>query len=282
MRSVEGAVPATAQQGLRESWKNRGYLLACMCRPETDLRLELPDADVRITARIDALEWLSAEVIRLRLLCQTPLDFRAGQYVTLRRSDGLARSYSIANLPGDQSMLEHHVRWVPNGSMSNWIATEARVGDSVEITGPAGECFYAPERPEQPLLLVGTGTGLAPLYGILQDALAHRHKGPIHLFHGARRPSGLYLHSELSSLAEAHSQFTYTPVVMDDPLPGMTAGSIDKVVFEHHPKLNRWRGFICGNPTIVNSLRKKLFLAGMNLREIFADPFLHSVAPQRF
>lgn len=281
MRAVEGTVPPSAQQGLKESWKAKGYLLACICRPAADLRVELPGADARLTARIESLDWLSADVLRVRLLFQSRLDFRAGQYVTLRRSDGLARSYSIANVPGEESILEHHVRRIPNGNMSNWLATEARQGDSIDVTGPAGECFYVPGRPQQPLLLVGTGTGLAPLYGILHDALAQGHQGQIHLFHGASRPSSLYLQSELSALAEAYSNFTYTPAVVEDPMQGMAAGAIDEVVLDHHPKLSSWRGFTCGNPRIVSTLKKKLFLAGMDLRDIFADAFVPAASPQR-
>ena len=56
--------------------------------------------------------------------------------------------------------------------MSGWLGTEARPGEAVRLQGPVGECFYVPGQPEQPLLLAGTGTGLAPLYGIVRDALA--------------------------------------------------------------------------------------------------------------
>ena len=44
------------------------------------------------------------------------------------------------------------------------------VGTKAQIRGPAGECFYVPGRPNQPLLLVGVGTGLSPLYGVLREA----------------------------------------------------------------------------------------------------------------
>lgn len=280
MRAVGSEAPEHAQSGLRESWKARGYLLACLCRPETDLALELPGADLRVAGRIVSLDWLSSDVRRVRLVCESAFEYRAGQYATLRRrSDGLARSYSIASLPEEES-LELHVRRIPGGRMSEWLASTAAPGEEVELTGPAGDCFYVSGRPTQPLLLAGTGTGLAPLYGVVRDALARGHGGPIHLFHGALRPAGLYLRDELTQLTSAHPNFVYTPTVLDaggeEEEEQIAAGPIDRVVLGRHPDLDGWRGFVCGDPAIVQLLRKKLFLAGMALGDIHADAFLPS------
>jgi hypothetical protein len=57
-------------------------------------------------------------------------------------------------------------------------------------------------------------------------------------------------------------------------------GSLEQVVGERHSSFTGWRGFVCGNPGMVPLLKKKLFLAGMASREIFADAFLEAPAPQ--
>ena len=51
-------------------------------------------------------------------------------------------------------------------------------------------------------------------------------------------------------------------------------GSIDQVVLKRFPKLNGWRGYVCGDPDLVKSLKKKLFLSGMASRDIYSDAFL--------
>src|SRR4029453_5769144 len=99
MRAAEGIVPLQAQTGLKDSWKAQGYFLACVCRPETDLKLSTVGADAQLGATINALDLLSHDVLRVLLRCDAPLGFRAGQYVTIIREGGLARSYSIASLP---------------------------------------------------------------------------------------------------------------------------------------------------------------------------------------
>jgi NAD(P)H-flavin reductase len=168
---------------LKDSWKARGYFLACSCVPEADLDVSSPDADLRFAAAIRSVRKLSDDVVEVRLIPDARIDFRAGQYVTVQRGDGLARSYSIASLP-EENELELHIRKIPNGAMSGWFHDTARPGDRVTVIGPSGECFYVEGREDQPLLLAGTGTGLAPLYGILRDAIARHHRGPIYIFHG--------------------------------------------------------------------------------------------------
>jgi len=269
MRAVPPSVPpARAQEGLKAAWKARGYFLACVCRPDRDLAAAGVDADARVPATIAAVERLTESVLRVRLVTSTPFEYRAGQYVTVLRGDGLARSYSVASLPA-AGALELHVRLLPGGRMSQWLAT-VEAGTTVQVQGPSGDCFYLAGREDQPLLLAGTGTGLAPLLGIARDALSQGHRGPLHLFHGAVSATGFYLQQELAEMAAAHANFHYTLTTLADD------GPIDATVFSRHPSMTAWRAFVCGDPTIVQSLKKKLFLAGAALRDIHADAFLPS------
>jgi CDP-4-dehydro-6-deoxyglucose reductase len=280
MRAASGMLPEKAQVGLKETLKARNYFLACSCTLEQGTELELGGGadELRVPARIDSLMPLSEDVFRVRLRPEAPFEFRAGQYLTLLRADGLARSYSVASLPRE-GLLELHVRLLPGGAMSGWLRTEARPGDAVRIQGPAGECFYVPGRPEQPLLLAGTGTGLAPLYGIVRDALEEGHAGPIWLFHGARDPRGLYLVEELRELAARYPNLHYRPSVLEGRLEeGVHVGALDALIRAECPKPVGWRAFLCGNPELVQSLRKKLFLAGLSLKDIHADAFLPSAS----
>lgn len=277
LRAVAGEIAPRAQAGLKDSWKTRGYFLSCMCVPEASLELAEVGAEARIPAQLTAVDHLSDDVLRIRLLPERAFEFRAGQYLTLIRDSGLARSYSLASLPNERE-LELHVRLIPHGRMSTWLSQPETIGSNVQLQGPSGECFYIPGREEQPLLLAGTGTGLAPLWGIVHDALQQGHTGPIHLFHGALRPGGLYLREQLEALAASRSHFSYTPTVLNGPEEGrISVGAIDSIIGTTYPKLVGWRGFVCGDPTLVRSLKRKLFLAGIAMGDIYSDAFLPSV-----
>jgi ferredoxin-NADP reductase/ferredoxin len=272
MRAADPAtVPVAAQAGLKDTWKAGGYFLACQCRPATDIVAGPVGNDTRLTAVIMELTRLSDSVLRVRLKPAGPFEYRAGQFITIFRSDGLARSYSIASLPAE-GVLELHVRVLVNGRMSRWLADESPIGVEVLIQGPSGECFYLGGDEDQPLLLAGTGTGLAPLLGITRDALQQGHRGPIHLVHGAANLHGLYHHELLAGLSADHGNLNVwqTTLAADGPL--------DTAVLGRFPSLGGHRVFLCGDPTLVRSLRKRAYLAGAAMNDIHADAFLPSTS----
>jgi len=275
VRALRGRPPASAQEGLRDTLRLQGYFLACICRPDEPLEVGLVDVARRpCVGKVVARDYYNESVLMLRIRPCDPFTYQAGQFVNLvQTGTGVTRSYSLASLPGEE-WLELHIKRVPKGRVSGWLHDRLREGEEVTFFGPAGDCFYVPGRPDQPLLLVGTGTGLAPLYGIVRDALEKHHTGPIHLFHGAVSREGLYLVEALQALARRHANLSYTPCVLEGPPPaGGVQGPIDQVLFDHYGEMGGRRIYLCGDPALVEGMKKRCFLAGASLTEIYADPF---------
>jgi len=276
MRATEGTVPPAASQlGLKDSLKLANHFLACLCQPDGDLAVALPDDEhTAVHAIVRKLELLNHDIMLVELECRQPLEYRAGQFINLVRDSAHVRSYSLASVPRLDKHLQLHVRRLPQGRVSGWIHEELQIGQNVEVRGPAGDCLYVPGKPGQPLLLVGTGSGLAPLYGILRDALDLGHIGPVRLFHGSRDLHGLYLTDELRELERRFAQFTYYPCLSGADVPaGCTAGRVHEAALRETPNLKGWRVYLCGHPDMVKTTRKKAFLAGAALQEIHADAF---------
>lgn len=287
MRVTEGTPPQESQRGLRDTLRARSYFLPCIARPETDLGLAQPDESLyTMAATIESVTPLNERVVRVLLRTERSLDYQAGQFINLVRPDGLTRSYSLASLPGRDELLELHVQLNPGGQMSEWLrGIMSGPGVQVTLRGPAGDCYYLPGRPEQPILLIGTGTGLAPLYGLAQEALRQGHYGPITLIHGTLIPSHLYLVSELRALAERNPQLTYVPCVLADNPEGRLArisggtgivSPLPALLSQRFPSLKGYRVFVCGDPVLVNSLRRQSFLLGAARKDIAADLFLQA------
>jgi NAD(P)H-flavin reductase/ferredoxin len=275
VKATGGTPPAAAQVGLKDTLRAQGYFLSCQAELREDLSITLDAArELSVPARIAEVAPLSHDVLRVLVHPDGALPARAGQFVTLVREDGLARAYSIANLPEAGSPLELHVRVHPRGRMSGWLASADALGAEVQLRGPAGACFYTPGSPAQPMLLAGTGTGLAPLWGIARDALAAGHTGPIQLWHGARVPGGFYLVDEIAALCQRHPQLSFQRCVLDGPpAPGVETGRLDEVLLAR-ARVAGWRVFLCGDPELVLGLKRRLFLAGAALRDIHADAFV--------
>ena len=97
--------------------------------------------------------------------------------------------------------------------------------------------------------------------------------------HGARDPGGLYLVDQLSALASAHDNVAYSACVLEGASAGMTQGSLDDVVFGRFPNLGGHKVFLCGDPVLVQKMKRRAFLAGARLSDIRADAFVTAPPP---
>lgn len=241
-------------------------------------------------ATICSVHSIGEHVIRVRLRPDQPVYFRPGQHVTLHRDNGVTRLYSIANTPAEAASdgIEFHVRLYRDGAMSAWLAG-AGPGALIRMGTPAGSCCYLPGDPGRPLLLAGTGTGIAPLAAVLRDALAQGHTGPVVIIHGSASPAGLYLGRGPDGSYPRHGVGS----------PGEAAGQ--RRDSRGWPARVRWRtcllsgdhdiadavvaelrrlgdpaavsAYLCGGTRTMPRMRRGLFMAGMSLRDIYADEF---------
>ncbi|MEP6755764.1 MAG: FAD-binding oxidoreductase [Chthonomonadales bacterium] len=275
LRSPASPPPAKSQVGIRKNLAELGYFVSCQCVPTADMEVCRPDADLltRTIADVTHREDLAPEIIRIRAVPAEKFDFRPGQFVQLQSPHGVSRSYSIASLP-DDGYLEFHVRRLPEGQMTGWMFDEVWHGAKLQIAGPCGSCFYYQGTPEKPMLLVGTGTGLSPLIAIARDALAAGHTGEIHLYHGSWNESGLYCSAELRELADQHLNFYYHPCADEAESENVQKGRADQIALAEHPALKGWIVYLCGHPAMVQLTKKKVYLAGASLADIYADPFV--------
>ena len=275
LRVIDGAIPEESQVGIRDTLRTQGYFLPCICPGDHDLTVaSAEDTALFSRAVVSDVFPLAPDIKGVRLTPATELYYHAGQFINLRRADGLTRCYSLASVPSIDRQLELHVKRLPGGDMSNWIFDELQGGEVVELQGPNGSCFYLPGRADQNLLLIGTGTGLAPLIGIARDALHDGHQGDIRLYHGSRHANGLYLRRQLRDVAARHANFLYIPCLSGaDVPPGVRAGRVASAVFSDLGGLADWRVFICGAPPMVEEAKKTAYLAGAAIADIHADPF---------
>lgn len=277
MRLVSGSVPTEAQAGLKPAHIAKNFFLACVCQPDEDIEVAFIDEALqKYPSDVLAIDHLNGDIVRVRLRPRESLPYSPGQFIRLYMNPTTSRFYSLASVPSlHEQDLHIHVRRMPGGLVSGWIHERLRPGDVIDISESLGECFYLPGHPEQGLLLLGTGCGLAPLYGIILDALTHGHRGPVHLYHGSAHEAGLYLVEDLGALSKTFANFRYVPCISAGTVPpGFVAGNVLDGAMADHPDLSGWRVYLCGNPDMVADAKRETFLAGASMSEIFADPFL--------
>ena len=176
-----------------------------------------PEVEVKsLPCRIDRMERLADDVMAvfLRLPAVEDLHFRAGQYIDFILSGGRRRSFSLASAPADGKMLELHVRRASSSGFTGQLFDTMRTGTLLRIEGPLGQFWFRNESPRH-AVMIGGGTGYAPLRAMLRQLLAVGDRRPLTLYWGARTTRDLYEHNWLSSVAAIRPAFDYRPVLSE-------------------------------------------------------------------
>ncbi|MCB9080769.1 MAG: ferredoxin--NADP reductase [Lewinellaceae bacterium] len=134
------------------------------------------------------------------------VEYQAGQFLTLLFPEGdeeVRRAYSLSSAPGIDPFFRITVRRQPNGVVSSWLTRKVREGDMLVSLPPAGSFVLSPSpgRPRD-LVLVGGGSGIAPLLGILKAALTQEPATTVTLLLANRQWSSVVLREELQQWAQ--------------------------------------------------------------------------------
>ncbi len=276
-------VPAIAQLGLRPQQVEQGQFLSCRCLAEADHALSVRSVDLsgqQHEARVIEKSRLNDNVFRLRIeKCTT---YHAGQFFTLWKDTHTARSYSAASLHSCDDYIEFHIKHIKGGAFSEWAWQTLLPGDTLQVQGPLGNCYYSGTDRDAPLFLSGIGTGLAPLMGILRDALYHSHRGPIILLVGNNSHHGFYLLDELSELSQRHSNVSVYFIAQEAPTEthknpqDFDIQQADIYLFAKTciDSFSGHRIYLCGAPSFVQKMKKLCFINGAKMSDIHADAFL--------
>lgn len=170
------------------------------------------------TGRVVEHELRTGSIAVITVQPDQPYPFRAGQYASVEtlRWPRVWRAFSFANAPRRDGLLSFHVRAIDGGWVSSALVHHTRVGDALRI-GPAMGSMVLDQASGRDILLVGGGTGIAPLLALTQELGRWNAHRQVHLFYGARRSEDLYAMPVLDQLRQRHPWLTVVPCVSHDP-----------------------------------------------------------------
>lgn len=205
---------------LSENEKEEGWALLCQARALSDLTIrdhdisDRDDAPVLTprdeTAEISAIEQLTESLWALQLVLPHPLIFYPGQFIEIEAPDrpGSWRCYSIASSAANPERIDLVVKRIAGGEFSGQVERLAR-GSRLAVRGPYGMSYLRDS--DRPILLVATGSGLAPLLSILRSSAEQRDPRSFQLYYGARTAGDLIFRDELYSLEQRLPHFRFKP-----------------------------------------------------------------------
>jgi CDP-4-dehydro-6-deoxyglucose reductase len=289
-RLLEGRVIHGAHQSkaLSPEEEAAGWILTCRAAPQCDVVLEARTvrgagefAVRKMPARVNRITRPAPDVaiLQLQLPASDPFLYHAGQYVEVILRDGARRSYSMANAPHPQAQppgIELHLRHLPGGKFTDHVFGAMLEREILRLEGPFGS-FFLREDSDKPIILLASGTGLAPIKAIVEQ-LEHLHSTrSTVLYWGCRRPRDLYLHEWALQAASRMPNLTYVPV-LSEPTPedgwrGRT-GLVHRAVLHDHPNLLHHQVYACGAPVMVAAAQHDFTVrAGLPDDEFYADAF---------
>lgn len=271
-----------SEESLTEKEQAEGFILTCCRSVSTDVQLAIEDLgelgkiEVKtLPCRINDIHQLADDVIEvvLRTPPNSKLEYLPGQYVDMIGKDGLRRSYSIANAPRDDGQVTLQIRKVENGEMSHYWFSEAKSNDLLRMEGPLGT-FCLRKTKASTLILLATGTGIAPVKAILEQLSASPELNTysqIHVYWGGRTKQDLYWQPDFADL-----QLNYTPVLSRSFNWEGTKGYIQQAVLADGLNLKESVVYACGSENMIHDAYAQLTAAGLAENQFHSDAFVSS------
>jgi phenol hydroxylase P5 protein len=275
---------------LMEFERDEGKTLACCCTLQSDATIEAdideePDAQIipvrDFAATVTRIVELTPTIKALHLALDKSIHFQAGQYVQLEIPGlGQARAFSIANSPSDVEKtgeIELNVRIVAGGAGTGYLHHTLKTGDRLRLSGPYGR-FFVRRSAALPMIFMAGGSGLSSPRSMILDLLDGGSTLPITLVYGQRSRDELYYDEEFRTLAGTHPNFTYVPVLSNEPEDsdwGGARGFVHDAAKAHFGSaFAGHKAYLCGPPPMVEACIAALMQGRLFERDIYTEKFI--------
>lgn len=214
--------------------------------------------------------------LKLKLPRGVHLQFLAGQYIDILMPDGRRRAFSIASAPSEADFIELHIRHVAGGDFTAQVFSGMKLRDILRIEGPLGT-FFVRRSSARPKIMMGGGTGFAPLKSMIEELATAGEispQRPLHLYWGGAYAADLYASALIESWLASVPGFAYTPV-LSAPEPDWSGreGVVHQAVLADHPALSDFDVYMSGPPAMIQAARRDFLAAGLPEARLFYDSF---------
>jgi len=251
---------------ISESQRATGNVLMCCNTASTDVTLEASEAlssseipQQQITAKVRSMEIVNNNVALLHL--KTPrtnrLRFLAGQNVQLGGNNMPTGTLPISSCPCDDMNVHFQVPAIAGNELSDYIFSQLKKGDPVEINGPGGD-FVLDENSPRPHVFIAWHTGFGPIRSVIEHAMALEISEAMHLVWITNNEADRYQNNLCRSWQDAFDNFFYMPVDDDGSYGALNLASILEQLSIKSDNFPSYDFYVAGNEALLNTCQQVL------------------------
>jgi len=206
---------------------------------------------------------------QLTLEAPDSYPFGYGQYVQVTRGEAKPGYFAIASPPEQDRMLEFLVKDGPGAAGELYAAAP---GDTFQVSSPMGPGFPRKDLVGKNVMLIGVGSGMAPLRSVIGSILASRgdYGERVMLIYGARTPFHIPFRDEIATWRARIEVYKAMSRPGDADWSGYV-GYVQHIIEGIEiPKANTI-ACVCGMPAMVDAVKKKLAALGIAEDDVYLN-----------
>ncbi|AVP98886.1 flavodoxin reductase [Ahniella affigens] len=254
-----------------------GVVLACQTVPRSDVTIAFdpePETLPWHAGRVTGQRLLTPDVVEWTVTLATPWSGTAGQHAAMACAGlpGVVRE--LSPIPsGDGRVLRFLIRLIPGGQLSTWLQAADRTGEAVQLSAGRGELLLPMDA--SPVLMIATGTGIAPMLAMLEAAARSGDRRDMTVLFGVRREEDLQLAAPWLDAAPEYVRFVPVLSQASAAWTGLRGHVQDHLDTWHaaHQAAGHQVIRVCGVPVMVHSVLATLHAMGVPQTSVAFDQF---------
>lgn len=210
-------------------------------------------------------------------------DFSAGQHLTIKvtiKEETLYRTFSISSIPNTDNVLTLTIKKIKGGKVTNYLAENLKIGDSIEVTAPSGQFYINPEPANQKhYVMIAGGSGITPIYSMIGTILKVEPKSKITLLYANRTSTSIVFEEKIEQCTKAFPAQLEVKHFLSEEENSLSAikGYITRISLEeilNQYGKNNLDFYLCGPEMMTNKLIEDLQYLGISKEKIHRELFL--------
>jgi CDP-4-dehydro-6-deoxyglucose reductase len=201
-------------------------------------------------------------------------DFEPGQFITFdlpihEKPSKRVRSYSIASWPNGTNVLELVIVLLEGGLGTTYLFTKVDVGSELTLRGPQGVFTLDEETLKKEILMICTGTGIAPFRSMVHHIKDHHiPHNKIYLLYGTRTQKDLLYYDEFKNFEL--EGFQYIPTLSREQWEGRS-GYVHLIYEEICATKQPATFLLCGWKVMIDEAKKRILDMGYDRKSIHQE-----------